>query len=99
MATVLNFNTLAKELAAEEDIQTDKIFLPEFIDGEKFSLFERILQARTPEEIEDISVDDILGIFPNLGDYCNIICFDNIVSPTIGEKMQKYRSSNSRRII
>lgn len=54
---------------AAEDMDADSYSLSKEIDRVDFDKFYRIMTAKTPDDISDISTEDILGMFAKIGIY------------------------------
>jgi len=101
MALQLDFRKLKRELSKLEDLDTEQVYLPETIDRDKFAKFERMLKAKTPDEISDISVEDLISMYSDLEDFCKVICFDVLLKDSFPQAMQRMRSETSglRRVL
>ena len=72
MASTLVLDNLMQDFT-ELPSQAEEYMLPESINREHFSLFLRMMKAKTPGEIEDIPLDIVLEMFEHVYEYSSCI--------------------------
>jgi hypothetical protein len=96
MSLVLDENLLT-EMLSEFPATREGVYLPEYVDKAKFDRFFRVLCAKDTGEIEDISVDEIFGMFQELGSFMSCIDFERHMTGETLRRFEEKRSVMSRR--
>lgn len=95
----LNMEKLIQGIEREEPLSKDGIWLEKEIDKGDFILFLRIMKAREPKEISDISTEKIISLYDKSEDFAAYFADKPDVVYQSGIKLKKMRSTISRRIL
>ncbi len=66
---------------------------------EDFNVFMRLMEAKTPKDIRDISFDTVLGILDDMLKYAGYLESDSSYASAICRDFSKLRSENIERIL
>lgn len=66
---LLNVEDAIAGFKAADDCKETIPYLEESVDREKFMLFLRIMKAKCPSDISDISVEEIISLYTHIADF------------------------------
>lgn len=66
---VLNLEKAIQMVKSSESVPLQGMVLPDEIDKDKFETFFRIMEASAPEDIEDISLEEIISMWNYLNEF------------------------------
>lgn len=95
---VLNLEKAVKQIKQAKDV-SEKEFpgLPDSVDADSFKKFYRIMCAVCPEDIEDISAEEILELWKNIPQYSKY--FETGKTPCSEQIFMHAHSLTKRRVL
>ncbi len=73
--------------------------VPNGLDPFLFDKFLRVMQAKSPNEISDITDDELIAMLEDGARYFNVLTFDNFFDECLFERLQKEKSVVANRRI
>lgn len=65
----LNLGSAIQQVLDAKDLTISGYSIPDTVDAEKFQMFYRIMEAQSPDEIDDISIEDIISLWDNVQEF------------------------------
>lgn len=95
----LNLKSAVQQVLDAKALNISDYSIPDTVDAEKFQMFYRIMEAQSPDEIDDISIEDVISLWANVQEFSSYFEEKRSLVSAIVRNLPNKKSIIKRRVL